>query len=82
MDAAQVTTAIDEVAGLLRLDGADLVLVAADARLDRIDVRLVLDGVECLDCVLPPEQLRATIEQSLQRRAPGEYELRIDDPRG
>ena len=81
MNTSEVAAAVDEVAGLLRLDGADLVLVAADAGLDRIDVRVVLDGVECLDCVLPPEQLRATIEQSIQRRAPGEYELRVDDPR-
>jgi hypothetical protein len=81
MDIDGVRAAVSDVATLLRLDGADLEVVAVDSRIDRIDLRLVLDTVECLDCVLPPEQLRATVEQALLQRAPGEYEVRIDDPR-
>ena len=76
-----IDAAVADVAALLRLDGADLELVSADPRIDRVDVRLVLDRVECLDCVLPPDQLRSTIEQALHARAPGEYDLRVDDPR-
>ena len=31
--------------------------------------------------MLPPDMLFETIEQSLQRRVPGEFELVLDDPR-
>lgn len=77
-----VRAAVAEIGELLRLDGADLEFVAADDRRDRVDVRLVLDDVECVECVLAPDQLREAIERAVQRRAPGEYEIRIDDPRG
>jgi hypothetical protein len=41
----------------------------------------VLDTVGCEECVLPPAELRATINDSLQRRIAGEFELLFDDPR-
>ncbi len=81
MNVDEVRAAVAEVADLLRLDGADLELVATDERRDRIDVRLLLDGVDCDECVLAPDQLRDAIERAVQRRAPGDYEFRIDDPR-
>jgi Fe-S cluster biogenesis protein NfuA len=78
---ADVASAVDEVARLLRADGADLTLVDADPRTARVRLALVLDGVTCEDCVLPPAMLFDTIEQSLHRRVAGEYELLLDDPR-
>ena len=81
MNVAEVTAAVDELGGLLRADGGDLVLVAADPATDRIELRVELDGVECLDCVLPPELLRQVIEDGLQRRVPSEFELVVHDPR-
>ena len=44
-------------------------------------LRLVLDTVGCEECVLPPDMLRETINDSLQRRIVGEFELVLDDPR-
>jgi hypothetical protein len=37
--------------------------------------------VTCADCVLPPDELRETIDQGLRRRVVGEFELLLDDPR-
>jgi Fe-S cluster biogenesis protein NfuA len=81
MDLETVEHAVDDVAGFLRADGGDLVLVDADPRTARIRLAVVLDGVTCDDCVLPPEMLHETIAHALASRVPGEFELVIDDPR-
>ena len=81
MDPEQVAEAVDEVGRVLRADGADLLLLDADPTTLRIRLELRLDGVECTDCVLPPDQLAATITQAIHRRMPGEFELVLDDPR-
>ena len=80
-DVDAVTAAVDEVGRIIRADGGDLVLVAADPATLRVSLRLELDDVSCAECVLPPEQLRATIEQAIGRRVPGEFELVLTDPR-
>jgi Fe-S cluster biogenesis protein NfuA len=76
-----VTAAVEEVARILRADGADLELREANAKTARIHLTLVLDTVSCEECVLPPAMLYETIEQSLHRKVPGEFELVLDDPR-
>jgi len=76
-----VATAVDELATIIRADGGDLVLVKADDALDLIEVRLDLDGVSCLDCILPPAQLRQVLEEGIARRVPSEFELVVHDPR-
>jgi Fe-S cluster biogenesis protein NfuA len=81
MDVAAVATAVGELAAVIQADGGDLVLVKADAALDRIEVRLDLDGVSCLDCILPPDQLRRVLEDGIARRVPSEFELVVHDPR-
>ncbi len=81
MDPDAVAGAVDEVARILRADGADLTVLEADPKTARIRLSLHLDDVSCADCVLPPDMLFETIEQSLQRRVPGEFELLVDDPR-
>ena len=81
MDPATVASAVDEVAGFLRADGADLLLREADPKLARGRLALVLDDVSCADCILAPDDLRDTIADALQRRIPGEFELVLDDPR-
>ena len=66
---------------ILRLDGADLVLVAADTSTDRIEVSLELGGVDCEDCVMPPELLEQMIADAVRKRVRGEFELVVRDPR-
>lgn len=81
MDEGAVRDAVAELAGFLRADGGDLILLEANPKTDRIRLQLVLDEVSCADCILPPSDLHETIEQSLRRRVPGEFELVVDDPR-
>ncbi len=81
MDHDAVTAAVDEVARILRADGADLTLLDANPKTARIRLALVLDAASCEECVLPPDMLYETVEQSLQRRVRGEFELVLDDPR-
>ena len=81
MEWEAVVVAVDEIAGFLRADGADLVVRAANPKTARVHLALTLDGVTCADCVLPPDLLRETIADSLQRRITGEFELVLDDPR-
>jgi Fe-S cluster biogenesis protein NfuA len=76
-----VTAAVEEVGKVLRADGGDLVLVAVDPKTDRIRIRVALDQVSCMDCILPPDMLEEVITDSLRRRVRGEFELVIDDPR-
>jgi Fe-S cluster biogenesis protein NfuA len=81
VDHDSVAAAVDEVARFLRADGADLSLLEANPKTARIHLALVLTDASCEECVLPPDMLFETIEQSLQRRVPGEFELVLDDPR-
>jgi Fe-S cluster biogenesis protein NfuA len=81
VDQEAVAEAVDEVARILRADGADLMLLDANPKTARIRLALVLDSVSCEECVLPPDMLYETVEQALQRRVSGEFELVLDDPR-
>jgi hypothetical protein len=81
MDVESVTAALDELAGFLRADGADLLVREANPKTARIHLTLVLERVTCADCVLPSDELRDTIADALQRRVGGEFELVLDDPR-
>ena len=81
MDDASVSAAVDELGRMLRADGADLLIIEADPKTARVHLRLMLDAVSCEECVLPPDMLRETITDSLQRRIVGEFELVLDDPR-
>ena len=81
MDLVTVSAAVDELAGFLRADGADLLVREANPKTARIHLALDLGNVNCADCVLPPDELRVTITDALQRRIPGEFELVLDDPR-
>ena len=81
MNTDGVAAAVEEMGAILRLDGADLVLVGADAATDRIEVALELGGVDCDDCVMPPELLEQMIADAVRRRVRGEFELVVRDPR-
>jgi hypothetical protein len=81
MDPVVVAAAVDELAGFLRADGADLLVREANPKTARVHLALVLDGVSCADCVLPPDELRDTVADALRRRIADEFELVLDDPR-
>ena len=81
LDPVVVAAAVDELAGFLRADGADLLVREANPKTARVHLALVLDDVTCADCVLPPDELRDTVAEALQRRIAEEFELVLDDPR-
>jgi len=81
MDQQAVAETVDEMGALLRSDGADLRLISADPKTDRIEIALELDDAECEDCVLPAVMLRQMIADALSRRVRGEFELVLHDPR-
>jgi Fe-S cluster biogenesis protein NfuA len=76
-----VEAAVEEMGALLRLDGADLTMLEANPKTARIEVALDMDGVECEDCVMPPEMLEQMISDAVARRVRGEFELVLRDPR-
>jgi hypothetical protein len=81
MDPVAVASAVDEVAGLLRADGADLVVVDIEPTTLRVRLALRYDDVRCEECILAPDDLARTVEAAIARRVPGEFELLLDDPR-
>ncbi len=85
MDEKSVQAAVEEARGLVRSDGADLLLVKADPGMARIDLRLDVTNLNCDAedgaCLVPPPMLFKLVEATFQRHIAGEFELRIDDPR-
>ena len=81
MDIEGVNEAVSELARILRADGADLLLVSADAARDRIELQLKVEGASCQECILGPTELNEVILDSLRRRVPTEFELVLHDPR-
>jgi Fe-S cluster biogenesis protein NfuA len=73
--------ALAEVRPLVQADGADLVLGDLDAAGGHVVVRLDLEDVSCLECVLPPELLHSMISEALTRRVPGLSDVVVQDPR-
>jgi hypothetical protein len=76
-----VAEAVEELAAMMRADGAKLSLVTADPKTARIEVSLDLDGVDCMDCVLAPDFLEQMLTESLRKSVRGEFELVLHDPR-
>lgn len=81
MNEVAVAEAVEELAGMMRADGAELSLVTADPKTARIEVSLDLDGVDCLECVLAPDFLEQMLTESLRKSVRGEFELVLHDPR-
>lgn len=78
-----LNASIDAARSVVRGDGADLVLVKADARKARIDLRLDVAKLSCDDgsCLLPGRLLKPMIEAKMREHLSGEWELRLSDPR-
>jgi len=81
VDESAIGEAVEEMAVLLRSDGADLTLVEANPKTARIELRLELADAECAECVLPADLLEQMISEALMRRVRGEFELVLVDPR-
>lgn len=80
-DASPLQGAIDELTDLLRGDGATLRVVALDDHGAQAELAVEFDGVECEDCVLPPDRLHDTVASVLARRVGRPVGLVLHDPR-
>lgn len=76
-----IQSAVDEMRALMQADGADLVVKELNVPAARLHLAVDLAGVECLDCVVPPDMLRRVIADAVTKKYPGELEIVIDDPR-
>lgn len=76
---ASVEEAIQGVREILHLDGADLIVNSAEE--DCVDMTLVLEGVECLDCVLPRAAIERIVLTHVNETLPGISSVMVKDPR-
>ena len=78
-----IDAGVEAARTVVKRDGADLILVNADARRGRIDLKLDVTNLTCTDgtCLLPGRLLEGMITSKLQEHIEGEFELRLEDPR-
>ena len=79
IDETAVRDGLAEVQALVRADGGDMHLTSIDG--STVNLQLVLEGANCVECVMPREILEQIALDVVQRRAPDVSTLRIDDPR-
>ncbi len=78
-----IDAGVEAARSVVRGDGADLILVKADEKRGRVDLRLDVTNVNCDDgtCLLPGHLLEGMIAAKLQEHIEGEFELHLQDPR-
>ncbi len=79
LDEATIVPALDEVRALVQADGGDMQLVGLGA--DTVQLRLVLEGASCEECVMPRDFLEQIALDVLKRAVPAVGAVSIDDPR-
>ncbi len=79
MDRARLQDAIGEVRAMVALDGGDVELVSVDA--GTVELRLILEGVECRECVMPREFLEPIALDLIRARMAEVSAVAIEDPR-
>jgi Fe-S cluster biogenesis protein NfuA len=81
VDRAAVAGALAGVKSLVQADGGDMELVDVDEGAGAVSLRLVLDGVECHECVMPRPLLEDIAGNMLRKTVPDVGRVTIDDPR-
>ena len=81
MEQAAVAEALKEVRGLVQADGGDMELVGVDEEDGTVALRLILDGVDCHECVMPRPILEDIAANMLRRTVPDVQGVTVDDPR-
>lgn len=74
-----IDAAVGVVRDLVAADGGDIELIEFDGSIVRL--RLVLDTVECRECVMPADFLQTVAFDKMQAHIPGLASVRIEDPR-
>jgi hypothetical protein len=78
-DLDQLTPALDEVRGLVQADGGDMLLTSVDGA--TVNLQLVVEGSECVECIMPRDILELITLDILRRGAVGVEVVHIEDPR-
>jgi Fe-S cluster biogenesis protein NfuA len=79
IDETAVRDGLEEVQELVRADGGDMRLASIEG--STVHLELVLEGANCVECVMPRDILEQIALDVVQRRAPDVSTLHIDDPR-
>lgn len=79
MDQALLDEAVGELRALVALDGGDVELVSANE--GTVALRLILEGAECRECVMPKEFLEQVALDMVTTRLNEVSTVTIDDPR-
>lgn len=79
MDQSLLNEAVGELRALVALDGGDVELVSATE--DTVGLRLILEGAECRECVMPKEFLEQIALDLVSTRLAGVGAVTIEDPR-
>ncbi|WP_419917534.1 NifU family protein [Candidatus Poriferisocius sp.] len=79
MDEKLLHEAVGEVRDMVALDGGDVELVSVAG--STVTLRLILEGVECRECVMPREFLEPIALDLIRTRAAGVNAVTIEDPR-
>ena len=78
-DQALLDEAVGEVRALVALDGGDVELVSVGG--GTVALRLVLEGAECRECVMPREFLEQIALDMVSARLADVSVVTIEDPR-
>ncbi len=81
LDEATIVPALDEVRSLVQADGGDMELVGLDDAAGAVSLRLLLEGSNCEECVMPRDFLEQIALDVLRRAVPAVASVSIDDPR-
>ena len=76
-----VAEALDDLLPLVQADGGDMELVSTDAATGEVHLRLILEGAECRECVMPREFLEQIALDMMGKKISDIASVRIDDPR-
>ena len=79
MDQALLDEAVGELRAIVALDGGDVELVSATG--GTVALRLVLEGAECRECVMPKDFLEQIALDMVSTRLSQVNAVTIDDPR-
>lgn len=79
MDQALLDEAVGELRALVALDGGDVELVSTTG--GTVALKLILEGAECRECVMPKEFLEQIALDMVSTRLSQVIIVTIDDPR-
>ncbi|HZP30349.1 MAG TPA: NifU family protein [Acidimicrobiia bacterium] len=79
IDPDALAPAIEEIRSLVQIDGGDMLLTSVDG--GHVNLRLVVEGASCVECVMPREFLEQIALDMLRSKVPEVAAVTVDDPR-